>query len=260
MRWKVPGFKELFDKNPDIPSEPELSFSQSHMNFRHAETSRMKLLYGLDRLPAGISIADERLPNVVVGPAPLRLNSVPLPDAFFPVGESSQSARSAAVQAWLEAACGPYAPHRRRFVALYLAFAAAHLNRHRDELSKRLHRFDGLYRIEDFLWSALRPLPRAWVPVGDKWTFVDFAFWDGRQLTALMIGEERIGPDDVFHAAGFALCRISASSLIGEPEVVIQRCCPGTFLRFWEGEILPQSPFRRYPVIVTAAPPGKSGG
>ena len=30
-----------------------------------------------------------------------------------------------------------------------------------DELSERLRRFEGLYHAEDWVWSALRPVPRA---------------------------------------------------------------------------------------------------
>ena len=39
----------------------------------------MRLCYGLERLPAGLNSEDARLPGVVLGPAPLRLNSEPLP-------------------------------------------------------------------------------------------------------------------------------------------------------------------------------------
>ena len=56
-------------------------------------------------------------------------------------------------------------PLRRQFIASYFGFIAAHLDAHRTELVERAKPYDGLYRPEDWLWSALRPLPRGWVPV-----------------------------------------------------------------------------------------------
>ena len=120
-----------------------------------------------------------------------------------------------------------------------------HVQRNRDELSERLRRFEGLYHAEDWVWSALRPVPRAWVPAGDTRLLTDIAFWDGEQLTAVMIGEERLGHDRMLRASGFAVCRIAGMSLAREPEAMVREYLPASLRRFWEGEILPMSPFRR---------------
>ena len=205
----------------------------------------MRLLYGLDKLPVGLGPDDARLPGVGLGAVPLRLNSEALPPAFFPTTDDSHGVRVAALADWLHAACGDYAPLRRRFVALYLAFVAAHLERHRDALDEKLRRFDRLYAPEDFFWSALRPLPRALVPAGGGRLLVDFAFWDGRQIAAVMVGEERTKDEAAFAAAGASLHRIKAADLGGDPETVIEKNLPESFLRFWSGEVLPMSPFRR---------------
>jgi len=204
-----------------------------------------RLPYGLERLPAGFGADDARLPGAVLGGRPLRLNSEPMPPAFFPQKDDSHALRVKALTDWLNAACGDYAPLRRRFVALYLGFVAAHLERHREELAERLHRFEGLYRPEDFFWSALRPLPRAFVPAGEGSLPVDFAFWDGGQLIAVMIGDAHAESDAALTAAGVLVCRIKASDLRGDAEAVIEQNLPESFLRFWSDEVLPMSPFRR---------------
>jgi hypothetical protein len=205
----------------------------------------MRLRYGLERLPAGLGPEDERLPGIMLGPKPLRLSSEPMPPSFFPQQDDSRAVRIRALTDWLSAACGDYAPLRRRFVALYLGFAAAHIERHRTTLNEKLRRFDGLYRPEDFLWSALRPLPRAWVPTGETHVAVDFAFWDGWQLAAVMIGEERRQSDAMLTAAGVSLHRVSTADLGGDPEIVIEKSLPASVLKFWGDEVLPTSPFRR---------------
>ena len=204
-----------------------------------------RLPYGLERLPSGLGADDARLPGAVLGAAPLRLNSEPLPPAFFPPNDDSHAVRVAALADWLNAACGDYAPLRRRFVALYLAFVAAHLRRHRDALAERLRRFDGLFRPEDFFWSALRPLPRAFVSVGQGRLLVDFVFWDGRQLIAVMIGDENAKNDAALAVAGASVHRITAADLGGDPAAVIEKSLPESVRDFWTGEVLPLSPFRR---------------
>jgi hypothetical protein len=204
--------------------------------------TNMRLLYGLERLPEGLAVDDVRLPGVVLDAAPLRVNSEPLPPAFFPPNDN-HAMRVAALAGWLNAACGDYAPLRRRFVALYLSYVAAHLDRHRDVLADRLRRFDGLYRVEDFFWSALRPLPRAFVPAGQSSVLVDFAFWDGRQLVVVMVGEAAIA--DALRTCDCVICRIPANELAGDPEKVIEKYLPTSFREFWKAEVLPMSPFRR---------------
>jgi hypothetical protein len=172
----------------------------------------VRILYGIENLPRDPS--NPRLPSVSVGPAKLRLNSVPLPTDLAPV-EPTHEARRTALGAWLLAQCGDYARDRRRFVTAYLDWAEQEITSHRAAIEAQLARFDGLYRPEDFFWSAPRPLPRAWLPDGAGWARADIAFWDGTEAL-----------------------RIDASA-----DVAAQM--PPAFQRFWEGEILPTSPFRR---------------
>lgn len=163
----------------------------------------MRLLFGLDRLPRSLPFDDPRLPGVDLGAAPLRLNTAPVPDAVLAGAGDTHASRLAALTAWLQSQCGDYAVPQRQFIASYLDWAAAELATHAQELADRL--VGGLYAAEDWLWSALRPLPRAWIMTSAGPQHHNMAFWDG---TALI-------PDGRVHGA------------------------------FWRAETLPRSPFRR---------------
>ena len=146
---------------------------------------------------------------------PLRLNSEPLPPDAWDAGAVDHVSRMAAVRTWLLAGCGDYNEPLRRGVGHYLDAIAAHVEQHRQELAADLARFHGLYQVEDWCWSALRPLPRAWWRQNDTWVRADLAFWTGDAIIAIRAREFDIGE------------------------------LPAEFQRFWNGEILPVSPFRR---------------
>lgn len=200
----------------------------------------MRVLFGMDRLPRSLSPDDPRLPSVTLTAAPLRLNSEPLPPETVAAGQGGHAARKAAAEAWLSAACGSYAPLRQRFIAFWLRFAAAHIASHRAELQEKLRPFDGLYAPEDFVWSALRPLPRALLPAGDAIVPADVAFWDGTQLIVVLLGDTA----DIV-VEGSTQCRISARDMERDPETVVRDRFPARVLRFWENETLPVTPFRQ---------------
>jgi hypothetical protein len=165
----------------------------------------MRILFGLERLPRTLAADDPRLPSVLVGDAPLRLNTEPIPPAYWGHGED-HAARWSALHTWLLASCGDYNVALRRAVGRYLDAVSAHVEQHRAELAAGLAVYAGLYRVEDWCWSALRPLPRAWWQEGGEWRHADLAFWDG----ARVIGLEA-----------------------------------GVLPEFWLGQTLPVSPFRR---------------
>ncbi len=169
-----------------------------------------RILFGLDRVPASMDPGDPRLPGVAAGSGPLRLNTVPLPAEAWPEA-TDHAARWAALRTWLVASCGDYNESLRRAVARYFDAVAAHVAEHRAELP----RFDGLFAAEDWMWSAFRPLPRAWWRVGETWSRAPLAFWNGRGVIALT-------PADI---PGGGL--------------------PPGLGGFWRGQVLPVSPFRR---------------
>ena len=188
----------------------------------------MLIPYGLDRVPR-----DPRLRCVEVSERPLRLNSEPVPADAMPPATGDHAARVAAAQEWLESQCGDYAPLRRQFIAAYFRFVAVQIDAHRDELRERLKPYDGLYAPEDFFWSALRPLPRGWVPVGDQYLAADIVFWDGTRAIAIDLSARESDRRAVLLGAGIAVHR-------GEPSAL-----PEQFRQFWDDEALPSSPFRR---------------
>jgi hypothetical protein len=178
--------------------------------------------YGVDRLPR-----DPRLRCVQVNDQPLRLNTEPVPADAMPTAIGDHAARVSAARSWLEDQCGEYAPLRRQFIAAYFHFITAEIDAHREELIERLRPYDGLYRPEDFFWSALRPLPRGWVLAGEQYLPADIVFWDGSQPIAI---ERNADKHRALLAVGITVCRA--------PEEL-------PFHRFWTEQPLPSSPFRR---------------
>ena len=195
----------------------------------------MRIPYGLDRLPR-----DPSLRSVEVGNSPLRLNTEPVPPDVMPLATGDHAARVTAALAWLESLCGDYAPLRRQFITAYFRFVASVIDAHRTELLARLQRYDGLYAPEDFLWSAPRPLPRGWVPVGERWLPADMLFWDGMQPIAIELAARDTDRQRVLLAAKVVTLRIERAAFDR-----LDALLPPGFHRYWDDEALPSSPFRR---------------
>ena len=195
----------------------------------------MRIPFGLDRLPR-----DPTLRSVEVGTLPLRLNTEPVPPDVMPLATGDHTARVSAAIAWLESLCGDYAPLRQQFIAAYFRFAAAQIDGNRADLSARLLQYDGLYAPEDFLWSALCPLPRGWVPVGDHWLPADMVFWDGARPIAVELAARDTDRQRALLAANVMTLRIEPTAFDR-----LDALLPAGFQRVWDGETLPSSPFRR---------------
>ena len=197
----------------------------------------IRIPYGLDHLPRRIALDDTRLRSVIVGSAPLRLNTEPLPPDELPALAADHATRITAAVQWLHNLCGDYAPPRRQFITTYFDFLASHIAEHRVELADKLSRYDGLYSPEDWTWSALRPLPRAWLPAGDRLLPADIAFWDGAQSIAFERDPQRRS----------ALREASIAIIESIDEL------PDNFRFFWRNQTLPMSPFRRPPAHLSRA-------
>ena len=195
----------------------------------------MLIPYGFDRLPR-----DWGLRCVEVGNEPLLLNSEPVPADAMPLTIGDHAARVAAATAWLESQCGDYAPLRRQFIAVYFRFVASQIEMHRAELTEQLKPYDGLYAREDFTWSALRPLPRAWVPAGGRLLPADIVFWDGTNTVALELAARETEKQKALMATGIAVYRVGPNAFDRLQEIL-----PEPFKAFWRGQTLPSSPFRR---------------
>lgn len=175
-----------------------------------------RVLYGLGRIPSSIRSDDPALPSVCLSPAPLRLNTEPLPNFISRPSESA--ARRSILADWLITQCGNYSVRLHRFIREYLNFVGSAVIQNKDVLADKIAPFDGLYSVDDWFWSAPRPLPRAWIREGEVWTSAAMVFWDGSALITLT--ESELNPAQL-------------QALLPDP------------LRWWRDEILPSSPFRR---------------
>jgi len=200
-------------------------------------TPPLRIPFAMDRLPRALSPDDPRLPGVTVGAQPLRLNTEPLPAEAMAEAIGGHAARVTAMRSYLHSLCGDYASLRLRFVDAYLESLAAHIDAHRQELSRQLQTYDGLYVPEDWMWSALRPLPRAWLRRDAGMVMADFAFWDGVQAIAIDL------TGNLKTDAGI-IVRMSPDALAADPPALWQ-LLPEAFHGFWRTQTLPVSPFRR---------------
>jgi hypothetical protein len=195
----------------------------------------LRIPYGLDRPPRDLGLR-----SVEVGDRPLRLNSEPVPADAMPLATGDHVARVAAAVAWLESLCGDYAPLRRQFIAAYFRFIAAQIETHRDALVECVRPYDGLYAPEDFLWSALRPLPRGWAPVAGQLLPADIVFWSGAQVLAVELSQRDTEKQKALLAAGITVYRVAPGAFDRLQEIL-----PESFNTFWTEQDLPSSPFRR---------------
>ena len=194
-----------------------------------------RILYGLDRLPRTLAPEDPRLLGVPdTGPL-LRLNTEPLPLSVLSGLPPDHAGRVTAARAWFATLCGDYARKRERFVTACFDWAEAAITGARAEIEAGLGRFDGLYAPEDLLWSAPRPLPRAWLPGAEGYVFADIAFRTEAGPFAVLL-------DDTPFPSGIEAVRLGATA----PEAFLT----ARFGAFWQAERLPRGAFRRpYAVI-----------
>jgi len=208
--------------------------------------------YGCARVPASLAT----VPCATVARArrrPLRLN-----DGLYDFAEPPSPARladSAAQLGFLRdhlaGLCDPWAAHQRRFIEHYFAFVAWRVASLANALGTRLARFGGLYRVEDFGFSALRPLPRAHLrhEDGTGWVAADFAFWSGDGVIALDIADTRRTRRrrDADHAAlrdaGVTVVALAPDALTDSPADLAARL-PAGLVDFCADEALPASPFK----------------
>lgn len=73
----------------------------------------------------------------------------------------------------------------RRFLERYLAFVDRAIARAADLVAARLTPFRGLYKAEDYAFSAPVPLPQAHLPLGALRVPVDVLFWPAGPAAAL---------------------------------------------------------------------------
>jgi hypothetical protein len=203
-------------------------------------------------LPYGTAArsADASMQIVLDPVRPLRLNDGQYPFAPpDPAAYPDVPRRLDFLREQLQEQCDLWGKTQRGFLDRYFAWIGERIAAERDELSALLAPFGGLYRPEDFAFSAWRPLPRAHLFAPDRggaaddpsqWLRVDFAFWSGDAILALDTATERSASqrrrDERLHAAGIVPIALDGGALID--------AFPPSMARFWDGERVPRSPFR----------------
>jgi hypothetical protein len=182
---------------------------------------------------------------------PLRFNN-----SRYDVDELTEKARTGTVTERLdflrdyhETLCGTYAKRPRQFVALYFRLIDTILAADRPALEKKAAGFGGLFTWQDYAFSALRPLPQAFLPVGDSHPKTDFAFWTGKQVVVIDIAGDTRGPGWIercrrLNDAGMLTIEPPISIFVKNDPAALRDLLQPEFSTFWQSEAMPSSPFK----------------
>jgi len=192
-------------------------------------------------------------------PGPLRCHQMPAEFSPPPPAEAMRdtAGKLAFMKHYLQSLCGVWQGPPKTFIDNYFAAAGRALAAQQDALASQVSGLAGLAGVDDFIFSAPLPLPRAHLhlaPRADAPTVktedvvcVDFAFWTGTRLLAVAMETgatqtpkqrrawERIGAYgiDTLRLAPGSLAQASLSDVLGED-----------FARFWDDDPIPRTPFR----------------
>jgi hypothetical protein len=214
-------------------------------------TDALVIPYGCGRMPATLAT----VPCATIARAqrrPLRLNhgGYAFAEPPAPARLADSAAKLALLRDHLAGLCDPWAAHQHRFIERYFAFVAWRVAGLAAPLGMLLARFGDLYRVEDFGFSALRPLPRAHLQRADGagWIATDFVFWTGEALIALDIADQRrtkrqrAADQAALRDAGAVSIELRPDAIAGEL-ADLAALLPAPLVNFCDGETLPASPF-----------------
>jgi hypothetical protein len=144
-----------------------------------------------------------------------------------------------------------FARHPRRFLDLYFAFLGAQVEAQRVELQERLAWSGGLFGHRDWVFSALRPLPRAALADFDGrprlvQPVADFGFWTGHEAVFVAIrgAGERHQPAAAGPGRPIRTVQVTPAEMDSPESLFARDRWGGAFVSFWEGEAWPAGPFR----------------
>lgn len=226
-------------------------------------TARIALIWG--RKPRRSASAEELVHRVQAGggnalllepgrTAAIRLNTDfgtrYSPDRLSAVPDTT--AKLEALRAGVAQDLDLFARNPRRLLDLYFAFVTARIEAEKDSLEKALAWSHGLFRAEDYSFSALAPLPNACAvtvagdgPAGSVHTS-DFAFWTGSRLLAVTVRGAAAGTASPERPGESPIVRldIPAAALSAADCPFADASMPAEVRSFWQGEAVPSSPFR----------------
>lgn len=141
-----------------------------------------------------------------------------------------------------------FAQYRRSFLDRYFAFIVDRCRDAAPFLDKELEWSGGMFGAEDFMFSALWPLPDAAVTrstdAGDEALGdFDFVFWTGRQAIAVTLAggagrQPGVAPSELMMPVTINARELAEPDLFSEPRF------PAEIVSYWTGERIPGSPFR----------------
>jgi hypothetical protein len=196
--------------------------------------------YGCDRISADAPMAS------IMDGEPLRLNTSAYERSLAPDLQLTGEGLAVFVRDYLKRLCRPWDGQSAKFLDWYFASLAAHVDANRAPLTARLGAAAGLFRADDWLFSAPIPLPRAHLLADDP-IQIDFAFWLGdrfaaaRSAAATTTPRKAAGQDARLRAAGVEVVRFAPHDLAAPCSPLFGRLLPTPF---WTGQKMPMGPFR----------------
>lgn len=190
---------------------------------------------------------------------PLRLNS----EAFRidPNNEAAQGASSQVlVRDHLKSFCRAWDRLSVSFIDGYFAYIARMLDLRRDEIETRMAPFAGLYAVEDWAFSAPKPLPRAFLYApreehandwnADDFVQVNFAFWLGDRMVAVLSQAGNLTPSKArerlarLEQVGVRVIHFAAADVAGDPNALFERIVGDFGVLLQNAGPVPVGPFR----------------
>lgn len=144
--------------------------------------------------------------------------------------------------------CDLWARPPKLFLECYFAFVTRCVDANRTKLEQVLELFGSLFAVEDWTLSAPRPLPRAQVFAEGVFQPVDFAFWLGNRVVAILLKgastDTEQGRRTALTGGGVEIVQLSNTELARYGPEYLSRALPPEFAKFWLDEVMPSSPFK----------------
>ncbi len=223
----------------------------------------------LERPAAPVAVVNEKAGQ------PLRLHSLVYPFTLPPVAQDLAHADTQLdfLERHLLRLCGDRAKIRRHFIGCYFEELRRHVRAHQDIFEQRTEPLAGLVELHHWCFSALLPLPRAylmWAQPGansdwqqSDFVSVDAAFWTGRHLIAVTIDDgttltgQRERAYDGLRQADVRLINVDKAALKNSHDTSLLAVLGDSFTSCFDGQSLPASPFRGRDIELPLAADGR---
>jgi hypothetical protein len=192
------------------------------------------------------------------GREPLRLNS-----ETFKIDPNDQAKQGAAplllVRDHLKSFCRAWDRLSADFIDGYFAHIARMLDLRPDEIERKMAPFVGLYTVEDWAFSAPKPLPRAFLyaprDASSAWSTddflqVDFALWLGDRMVAALSQTSNLTPSKArerfarLEQAGVGVVPFAVADIERDPDALFERIIGDFGALLQSAGPVPVGPFR----------------